>query len=94
MCIPSTCESLLSPQSSCVSLQDPSVIGFQMFDEPDPAQFAALANWSASIASRAPHALRFINLLPPFPNWPYGTYEGYVNAFIAQVHPNILSFYM
>jgi hypothetical protein len=75
-------------------MQDPSLIGFQMYDEPDPAQFPALFKWSQSVAERAPNALRFINLLPPFANFPYGTYEGYVASFVQQVRPNILSFDM
>ena len=94
MCIPSSCENPSSPSSTCVQLPSPSLIGFQMFDEPTPQQFPALFTWSQSVALRAPHALRFINLLPPFPNWPYGTYEGYVDAFIKQVGPNMLSFDM
>jgi hypothetical protein len=94
MCIPSSCESLSSPSSDCVSMQNPSLIGFVMYDEPTPDKFPALFNWSKSVTQRAPNALRFINLLPPFPNWPYGTYEDYVDAFIQQVKPNILSFDM
>jgi hypothetical protein len=75
-------------------MQNPSLIGFQMYDEPIPSQFLALSNWSKSVADRAPHALRFINLLPPFPNFPYGTYESYVESFVKNVQPNILSFDM
>ena len=92
MCIPSSCESLNSPASTCVSMRNPSLIGFQMFDEPLPSQFPALSNWSKSVASRAPNALRFINLLPPTPQ--IVPYEKYVGSFIDQVNPNILSFDM
>jgi hypothetical protein len=75
-------------------MSSPSLIGFQMYDEPAPSQFLALSNWSKSVAARAPLALRFINLLPPFPNFPYGTYESYVTSFVRQVQPNVLSFDM
>ena len=69
-------------------------MGYQLSDEPPSSDFPALATWMESIASRAPGALRFINLLPNygFPPPSDGVYEAYVDAFISIVGPDILCF--
>jgi hypothetical protein len=65
-----------------------------MEDEPQRSEFAAVATWAASVAARAPGALRFINLLPnyylPAPSSP--TYDAYVADFVSIVKPDILCF--
>jgi hypothetical protein len=65
-----------------------------MEDEPQRSEFPAVATWAASVAARAPGALRFINLLPnyylPAPSSP--TYNEYVADFVSIVKPDILSF--
>ena len=96
-CIPSACETAAGPgpSGSCVGAAAPgdAVMGFQMFDEPQPSDFPGLANWSASIAERAPGALRFINLLPNYgiPGGP-SAYADYVSEFVSVVKPDLLCF--
>ena len=97
-CIPTTCESPAGPgpEGSCVALPGaPAAWGFNMRDEPAVADFAALANWSASIAARAPGAMRFINLLPNYATPAQlgaPTYAAYIEQYIAAVAPNMLCF--
>ena len=67
--IPNACESgpnSPSPQGSCVGMESPALMGFQMVDEPQASQFPAVRDWAASVHERAPGALRFINLLPNY----------------------------
>lgn len=66
--VPSACETAAgpAPAGSCVNLTSPALRGFQMADEPSAADFPALAAWAASVAARAPGALRFINLFPNY----------------------------
>jgi hypothetical protein len=63
-----------------------------MKDEPQPSQFAALSTWSASVAARAPDALRFINLLPNYGFPDSSVYPSYVNDFVRVVRPDVLCF--
>ena len=56
------------------------------------AKFAALANVSQQLQTQRPGKLRFINLLPNYFTADDGTYvKGYVEPFVEQVKPNILS---
>ena len=96
-CIPSACETAAGPgpDGSCVGAAAPgdAVMGYQMYDEPQPSDFPGLANWSASVAARAPGALRFINLLPNYgiPGGP-AAYAAYVSSFVSVVGPDVLCF--
>jgi len=93
-CIPSACETKdgPGPSGSCVGAA--GAWGFQMEDEPQRSEFPALAAWAATVATRAPGALRFINLLPnyylPAPSSP--VYDAYVADFVSIVKPDILCF--
>ena len=95
-CLPCSCETAArpGPAGSCVGASDGPVFGYQMVDEPQRSDFPALAAWAASVAVRAPGALRFINLLPnyflPAPSSP--AYDDYVAAFVTTVKPDILCF--
>ena len=94
--LPSACETAAGPgpNGTCVGLASPALRGFQMFDEPAVTDFAALAAWAASVASRAPGALRFINLLPNYASGALGasTYQEYLTEFVATVRPDMLCF--
>lgn len=92
--LPSACETAAGPgpNGTCVGLESPALRGFQMADEPQAADFAALATWSASVAARAPGALRFINLLPNYAEFPSGGYDAYLSQYISTVRPDMLSF--
>ena len=91
-CIPASCETDAGPGpgGSCVGVASP-VMGWQLFDEPQPSDFPAIAAWFSSLALRAPGALRFVNLLPNYANFPQpGGYGAYVEEYVAQVKPDIL----
>jgi hypothetical protein len=94
-CLPTTCEGLAGPwatNSSCVGVAAAPVMGYQIIDEPAQADFPQLAAWAKSIASRAPDAMRFINLLPNYGFATEAEYVAYVTAYIAQVQPDMLCF--
>jgi hypothetical protein len=93
-CIPCSCESASGPfpSGTCVGVSDTKVFGYQMQDEPQASEFNALATWSASIATRAPGALRFINLLPNYGFTSESMYLDYVSSFITIVKPDVLCF--
>jgi len=91
-CIPSSCESALGPgpSGSCVGVAGP-VMGYQLADEPQPGDFPGLAAWFASLAQRAPGALRFVNLLPNYSDFGLpGGFGGYVESFVELVKPDLL----
>jgi hypothetical protein len=93
-CIPSSCETVSGPNptGSCVGVAAP-VMGYQLFDEPQPSDFPGIAAWFSSLAQRAPGALRFVNLLPNYANFPQpGGFGAYVDAFVRAVKPDILCF--
>ena len=95
-CLPTTCEGLNGPwgtNSSCVGIAA-GAAGYQVIDEPAQSSFPQLALWAKSLQSRAPAALRFMNLLP---NYGFGVpssvaYTSYVDAFVAEVKPDMLCF--
>ncbi len=65
-----------------------SLAGFNLFDEPAAASYPSLGKALAVLRDLAPTLLPYANLLP-------GTgagYDDYVNAFIQQVRPSLLSF--
>jgi hypothetical protein len=97
--LPSACESAAgpSPGGSCIGAAAPSaaLAGYQMADEPSAGDFPALAAWMASVAARAPGALRFVNLLPNYANTAQlgaGSYAGYLAEYIRVVAPDMLCF--
>ena len=96
--LPSACESAAGPGpngTTCVGLASPALRGFQMSDEPSVADFPALAAWAASVAARAPGALRFINLLPNYASagaLGASSYGAYLAAYVAAVRPDMLCF--
>ena len=94
-CIPSSCESPSGPgpNGTCVGAASP-VMGYQLYDEPAQSFFPTLAQWMKSVATRAPGALRFVNLLPNYGFTPpsTATYEAYIAAYIAEVNPDMLCF--
>ena len=93
-CIPSACESAggPTPAGSCVGAAAP-VMGYQLADEPQPSAFPAIAAWFASLAQRAPGALRFVNLLPNYADFPQpGGFGAYVAEFVRVVAPDLLCF--
>ena len=92
-CIPAACETETGPgpSGSCVGVAA-AAWGYQMKDEPQSSEFPALAAWSASVAARAPAALRFINLLPNYGFPDSSVYAAYVNDFVQVVRPDVLCF--
>jgi hypothetical protein len=93
-CIPSACETAEGPgpSGSCVGAAAP-VMGYQLADEPQPSDFPAIATWFSSLKQRAPNALRFVNLLPNYGNFPEpGGYGAYVDGFVKTVQPDVLCF--
>jgi hypothetical protein len=95
--LPSACESAAGPgpNGTCVGLASPALRGFQMYDEPSVADFPALSAWAASVAARAPGALRFINLLPNYASagaLGASTYGAYLAEYVATVRPDMLCF--
>lgn len=93
-CIPASCETESGPNPSgtCIGVSDTKVFGYQMKDEPQASEFNALATWSESVGSRAPGALRFINLLPNYGFNSESVYLDYVASFIKIVQPDVLCF--
>ena len=95
--LPSACETAAGPgpNGTCVGLASPSLRGYQMWDEPSASDFPAVAAWAASVATRAPGALRFINLLPNYASaGALGTrsYAAYLAEYVATVRPDMLCF--
>ena len=95
--IPSACESAAGPgpSGSCIGLASSALTGFQLYDEPSVADFQALATWAASVATRAPGTLRFINLLPNYASPTQlgaASYREYLEAFVTTVRPDMLCF--
>jgi hypothetical protein len=96
MVIPSTCggnlanegQAFFGANPECLKLKSPALWGFLLVDEPNKPVFPLLANWSQQIATVAPDALQFINLLPTCKTT--GPYEEYVASFVNTVHPDLL----
>ena len=93
-CIPASCESPAGPNpgGSCVTGAS-DVMGYQLYDEPQPAAFPNISAWFARLAVAAPGKLRFVNLLPNYADFaPPGGYRGYLRAFVDTVRPDLLCF--
>ena len=68
--------------------------GFDMSDEPNVKEFPMLRNVSDQVAALYPGHLRFINLLPNYATpaqYNASTYSDYVDAFVSQVDPDVIS---
>lgn len=80
----------------------PSILGFSVVDEPEPNHFNAISQYFSDIQSYKSTLLRYSNLFPMYADVTHlgssaGTpsstaYENYIENFIDDVEPNILSF--
>lgn len=83
--------------------QHPAVLGYSISDEPRIVSFNTLGQVTDQIVASDPEKLSFVNLLPDWaaiqnlydcdPNTEFvGTYETYVDQFIANGHAKVLCF--
>ncbi len=75
--------------------QHPAVYGYFVADEPTAANFAAIAAVVDALRSLDPDRLAYVNLLPDFiPPSGLGSdsYEEYIERFVAEVRPQLLSY--
>lgn len=75
--------------------KDPDVVGFTLRDEPNAADFPALARVSRRLMEQVPGCFPYINLFPNYANQAQlgtPTYEEHVRRFLEVVRPPILSF--
>jgi hypothetical protein len=73
----------------------PAVLGYYLTDEPGAAAFPALAKWTAALHTAAPKQLAFVNLFPNYASagqMGVPTYPQYLEAFISQVKPAVVSY--
>lgn len=68
---------------------DPTVWGYYVYDEPNPAMYPNLARWAKAIRKAAPSSGVYINMLP---GWGPEYENGYLEPFINTVHPSYLSY--
>lgn len=66
----------------------PAVMGYHLKDEPDPGQFEELGKAVAEVNRLAPGKWAYINLPPGMGEG----YDGYLDLFVKQCHPSILSY--
>ena len=73
----------------------PAALGFFLYDEPDAAVMPGLGQVGAALRQAMPQAWSYVNLLPDYTTpSQLGTpnYEAYLQKFIEDVHPSILSY--
>jgi len=76
-------------------LNDETVWGYYLLDEPHSGLFPILAKWAGAVKSVDPKALSYINL---FPNYASGAqlqvkdYDEYLEKFVQTVDPSFLSY--
>jgi hypothetical protein len=73
----------------------PALSGYFVTDEPTADDFAAVAAVVAALRAADPHRLAYVNLLPDYiPAAALGTasYAEYVEQFLANVRPDLLSY--
>jgi hypothetical protein len=73
----------------------PALEGYFLRDEPVAADFAALASLVAALRRDDPRHPAYVNLLPdyvPVENLGTDTYEDYLERFVAEVRPRLLSY--
>jgi hypothetical protein len=66
----------------------PAVMGYHLKDEPDPGQFEELGKAVAEVGRLAPGKWAYINLPPGMGEG----YDGYLDLFVKQCRPTILSY--
>lgn len=71
-----------------------ALAGYDLGDEPSPAEFPALASLARRLSAADPDALCYVNLLPTYasPGQLGGGYERYVERFLDEVPVTMLSF--
>ncbi len=73
----------------------PATFGYYLRDEPSATVYGGLAEWAAAYAQAAPRALSYINLFPNYASpaqMGVGTYEEYLQQFVATVRPRFISY--
>jgi hypothetical protein len=73
----------------------PAIGGYFVFDEPNADQFEAVGAVVAELRKADPRHLAYVNLLPDYVvprDLRAESYEEYVERFITEVHPQLLSF--
>eukprot|EP01043_Picozoa_sp_COSAG02_P047805 COSAG02_NODE_4622_length_5153_cov_9.543926_2_plen_531_part_00 len=68
--------------------------GFDLADEPKAEAFSYLGTLATQVAELYPKALRFVNLYPDYATQPQlnaTNYSTYVNEFVKQVNPDVVS---
>ena len=90
-CVPSNCGPVWTVEGPCLAMGKGSknFWGFQLLDE--VGAFAKMGAWQEQLQAARPGALNFFNLLgdTPFPS--PDAYSAYVNSFVTQVHPQVIS---
>jgi hypothetical protein len=79
---------------------NPALKGYFLMDEPSARDFPALAKAVAAVKRHAPNKLAYINLLPDYatlgaPDTSQlgtSTYPEYLERFVTEVHPQLLSY--
>ena len=74
----------------------PAFAGFNLYDEPSADEFERLGLMTSILRDQVPEALAYVNLFPTYANpvsqLRTSTYEEYVDRFVAEVEPPLLSF--
>lgn len=73
----------------------PALAGYHVQDEPSASAFAGLAEVMQYLREKDPRHLPILNLLPTYAGpayWGTATYEEYVERFLKEVKPSILSY--
>jgi len=79
---------------------DPAIVGYFINDEPGASDFPALAKAVASVKKYAPGKLAYINLFPNYATLgapdasqlETSSYTEYLERFVAEVHPQLISY--
>jgi len=73
----------------------PAALGFFLYDEPDVSLFPGLGEMASALRKAMPGALPYVNLLPNYgtaARMGAPTYEAYLEKFMKEVHPSLLSY--
>lgn len=73
----------------------PAALGFFLYDEPEASLFPGLGQVERMLRKAMPGALPYVNLLPNYgtaARMGAPTYEAYLQKFMKEVHPSILSY--
>ncbi len=78
------------------TVQNPTVFGYYMIDEPGASMFPYLKKWKDAWSKNAPNALAYINLFPNYANFEEQlnaeNYEDYLEKYVATVKPDFISY--